>query len=155
MPFAMRTLKKLACGLALCSLTTPALANDRSAAFAGASDRSPVQTSMFVGARFKFGFDRKANAPRYRASLGISGMARDPGTAQFRVGEGIELALTGKKKPTLYMGGSDVGEMWRTARLSGGGKTALIVVGAVALLGGAALLVLDSARCEEEGHACD
>ena len=145
--------KKFACFLALAGLSSPALADVRTAAYAGAADRAPTQTSMFAGATFRLGFHRKAGEPRHRASLGFSGMARNPGAPGIQVGQGLELSLSGK--PALYIGGSDAGELWKAAKMSGGGKAALIVGGTAAVLGIAALVAYESLPCQDGDDPCD
>ena len=151
----MNFTKNAACFLALAAMTSPALADVRTAAYAGGADRAPLQTSMFAGATVRIGFDRKADEPRHRVSLGFSGMARDPGASAFQVGKGLELSLSGRGKPTLFIGGSDAGELWKAAKMSGGGKTALIVGGAVAVLGIAALVAYESLPCQDGDDPCD
>lgn len=147
--------RNMACCAALIGMATPALADVRTAAFASASDRPLTQTSMFVGATYRLGLNRKPGIPRHRAGLGIGGMTLNSKTSELQLGRGIELALGDKGKPALRMAGMDVGELGTASRLSGGGKTALIVVGVAAALGVAALVVIDSARCEDEGRTCD
>ena len=146
---------KFACFLALAGLSTPALADVRTAAYAGAADRAPTQTSMFAGATFRLGFDRKAGEPRHRASLGFTGMARNPGAPGIQVGQGLELSLSGSGRPALYIGGSDAGELWKAAKMSGGGKAALIVGGTAAVLGIAALVAYESLPCQDDDDPCD
>ena len=147
--------KNLACFLAFVSVTAPACADVRSAAYASASDRAQVQTSMFAGATLRIGLNRKTGEPRHRASLAISGMSRDPAVAAVQVGQGLELSLAGKGKPSLFIGGSDAGDLWRSAQMSGGGKTALIVGGVVAVLGIAALVAYESLPCQDGDDPCD
>ena len=151
----MTIARNLACFLALASLATPAFADVPTAAYGGASDRAPIQTSMFAGATVRIGLNRKSGEPRYRTSLAISGMARDPAASSVQVGQGLELSLAGRGKPALLIGGSDAGELWRTAQMSGGGKTALIVGGAVAVLGIAALVAYESLPCQDGDDPCD
>ncbi|MCL6741340.1 hypothetical protein LZ518_09385 [Sphingomonas sp. RB56-2] len=81
-------------------------------------------------------------------------MARNPATASIRVGNGIEFAFVGNGGPSLQLAGSDAKQLWKSAQLSGGGKTALIVGGVVLALGVGALLVVDAARddCGDDCH---
>ena len=151
----MTIARNLACFLALASLAAPAFADVRTAAYAGASDRAQIQTSMFAGATVRIGLNRKSGEPRYRTSLAISGMARDPAVSAVQVGQGLELSFAGKGKPNLFIGGSDAGELWRAAQMSGGGKTALIVGGVVAVLGIAALVAYESLPCQDGDDPCD
>lgn len=151
----MKIYPNLAGLLALVSMSSPALADVRTAAFTGAPDRQTVQPSTFVGATVRVGLNRKYDAPRYRTALGISRMAHNPGTSEIRIGQGLELALAGTKKPVLSLAGREIGELRRTAELSGGGKAALIVVGVAAAVGVAALVAVDTLRCEDEGDPCD
>ena len=147
--------KNFACFLALTGLSTPALADVRTVAYASAADRAPTQTSMFAGATLRLGLNRKSGEPRYRASLGFSGMARNPGAPGVQVGQGLELSLSGNGRPALYIGGSDAGELWKAAKMSGGGKAALIVGGTAAVLGIAALVAYESLPCQDDDDPCD
>ena len=151
----MTRIKEFAGFVALVSMATPAFADVRTAAYASASDRAQYQTSMFAGATVRIGLNRKAGEPRHRASLGVSGMSRGTSTQTIQVGRGLELSLTDKGKPGLFIGGSDAGELWRAAQMSGGGKTALIVGGAVAVLGIAALVAYESLPCQDGDDPCD
>lgn len=146
----MRIYRNLSCSFALLGMSSAAFADVRTAAFTSASDRPATQTSMFVGTTVSFSLTGKSSRPRYRAALGIGGMARNTGTSELKVGQGLELALTGKKRPALHMAGSDVGQMWRTTKLSGGGKTALIIGGVAVALGVAALVVADKVEDERD-----
>ena len=147
--------RNIACFLALASLAAPAFGDVRTAAYAGASDRAQIQTSMFAGATVRIGLDRNSAEPRYRTSLGISGMARDPAASSIQLGQGLELSLAGKGKPALLIGGADAGDLWRTANMSGGGKTALIVGGVATVLGVAALVAYESLPCQDGDDPCD
>lgn len=151
----MNLFRKLAFGLAIVCCSAPAAADVRAAAFSGASDRASPQFSKFVGAAFKLNLSRRPGESRYHATLGFGGMARNSGTSELRVGQGVGLALDERGKPSLHMAGSDVADLRQAANLSGGGKTALIVAGTAAALGLVALAVVDSARCEDEGNTCD
>ena len=151
----MTIARNLACFLALASLASPALADVRTAAYAGASDQARVQTAMFAGATVRIGLNRKSGEPRYRTSLAVSGIAHDSAASAIQVGQGLELSLAGKGKPALLIGGSDAGELWRTAQMSGGGKAALIAGGVVAVLGVAALVAYESLPCQDGDDPCD
>ena len=151
----MKFTKTLATLTAIAGLATPATADVRTAAYAGGAERGAIQTSLFAGATIRIGLNRQTGE-RYRTSLGINGMARDPGASGFQVGQGLELSLTSGGKPSLFLGGTDAGELWRAANMSGGGKTALIVGGVALALGVAALVAVDAVRCEDEdGGPCD
>ena len=121
----------LAAGLA----TAPAQAGLRDAVFASSADRTELRSGMFVGASYSVGFNRAVQAPQGKASLKMSGMVVAPGTSQIRFGDGIELALRGNAKPALLVGGSDVGQIRKSAKLSGT-TTVMIVVGVAALAAG-------------------
>lgn len=152
----MKFTKTLATLTAIAGLATPAMADVRTAAYAGGVERRPTQTSVFAGATIRIGLNRQTGEQRYRTSLGINGMARDPGASGSQVGQGLELSLTSGGKPSLFLGGADAGELWRAANMSGGGKTALIVGGVALALGVAALVAVDAVRCEDEdGGPCD
>ena len=133
---------RLACAFALLSMPTAALADVQTAAFTSAADRPVTQTSMFVGTTVSIRLSGKASEPRYRAGLGFGGMARNHSTSELRIGQGLELALAGKKKPALMLAGTDAGDLGKAAKLSGGGKTALIIGGVVVLALGVGALVL-------------
>lgn len=151
----MKSLKSLACCLLLFSLPSGALAEGQTTSLTGTWGQPPSQPSMFVGATLRLSLKRKPDVPRYHAALGISGMARNPRTSELQLGQGLKLALDGKSKPRLRLAGSNVGELWPVAKLDGREKTLLIVVGAAAVLGIAALAVVNGARCEDEGNMCD
>lgn len=151
----MKLVRKLACCMVLLSSAAPALADVRTAAFTSASDRPLSQNSIFVGATFRIGFDRKPRELNYRAALGVARVAHNLNSSELHIGEGLGLSLDRKGKPALFMAGSDVSGLWQTAKLSGGGKIAVIVVGTAAVLGITALVVVDSARCKDEGNSCD
>ena len=80
-------------------------------------------------------------------------MASSP--SEIRVGQGLELALSGKRNMALSIAGKEIRDFRHASNLSGGGKTALIVVGVAAVIGVAALVAVDSVRCEDEGDPCD
>ena len=151
----MKLARNVTLMLAMTGIAAPALADTRSAAFLDSSDRRPAEISTFAGATLRLRLNRNDAGPRYRAALGISGMARTSGAADTRVGRGLELAFAGKGKPQLSLAGRELGEIGNSLKLGGGGKTALIVLGAAAAIGVAALVVVDSARCEDEGNTCD
>ena len=151
----MKSHHRFACVLALASMASPALADVRTAALIGASERQSPQASNFVGATVRFNLNREHGQPRYRAAFGISRMAYSPQTSELRIGQGLELAFNGSKRPALSLAGIEAQQLRRTANLSGGGKTALIVVGVAAAVGVAALIAVDSLRCEDGGDPCD
>lgn len=151
----MKIYRGLAYAFAFLGLSAPAHADVQTAALTSAADRPISQATMFAGATFRLGFHRKPNEPRASAALGIGGMTRSPDAAGPVFGRGLELSVEGRHGPSLRVAGADVGEAWQAARLSGGGKALLIATGAAALLGVAALVIVDQARCKEEGRTCD
>ena len=131
---------------AIASLTSaPASANLREAALATSGDQARTHSGLFVGATYRVGFDRKANAPRGRGALTLSGMTYRPQTSELRIGEGIAVGISGQAKPALLIGGADVGQLGRRANLSGR-ATALIVVGVAVV----AVAVLVATACDND-----
>ena len=110
---------------------------------------------MFVGATFRLGLNQRTGEPGYRTTLGISGMSRNPVTSGIRVGNGLELAFTGKKKPALNLAGMELGQLRRTANMSGEGKAVLIAGGVALALGIGVLVALDSLPCTDGDDPCD
>ncbi|HVJ72315.1 MAG TPA: hypothetical protein VM531_12545, partial [Sphingomicrobium sp.] len=74
----MKFTKTLATLIAIAGMATPAMADVRTAAYAGGVERGPIQTSVFAGATIRIGLNQQPGEQRYRTSLGINGMARDP-----------------------------------------------------------------------------
>lgn len=150
-------MNRLIAMLSMSSLVaSPAMASVRAAAYASTADRHSAQTSLFAGATYRIGFDRRDSRQRGRAAINIAGMSRTP-TAEFRVGQGLE--LTGGKggKPTLSLAGQDLGQFKQRAQLKG--TTTALIIGGVVLVGVvAAVLISDyqrSQRCIGEEGDCD
>jgi len=128
-------MKKLIALLAMTSLfALPVAASVRDAAFSSSADNAQAQTGMFVGVSYRVSSSHQTNAPQGRASLKMSGMVFTPGTSDLRFSEGFELAAGKTGKPAFLVGGSDIGEMQKSLKLSGG-ATAIVVVVGVAVIG--------------------
>lgn len=128
-------MKKLIALLAMTSLfASPVSASVRDAAFSSSADNAKARTGMFVGLHYRVSSDRHSSTPQGRASLKMSGMVVTPGTSDLQFSEGFELAAGKTGKPAFLVGGSDIGEMHKSLKLSGG-ATAMIVVVGVAVIG--------------------
>ena len=132
-------------------LASPAWAGVRDAAFGSSADPRPTETSMFVGVNYGVAFDRKASAPKARASFKVARMVKSP-NAQFRVGEGLALAAGGDGRPAFLVGGQKIGTKEGKANLGTGGTVAIVVVGVLAVGAVAAYYALrdpcDHKECE-------
>ena len=138
--------------LAVASLiTAPAAASVREAAFASSADRARAETSMFVGANYSVGLDRKSNSRQGRASLKVAGMVKTP-NAQFRLGEGVALAAGAKGKTAFLVGGQEIAIKDGKSNLSTGAAIGIAVVGVLAVGAVAAYYALrdpcDYKECE-------
>lgn len=132
--------------------TAPATASVRDAAFSSSSDRLNVQASVFAGASYRVGLDRRTGGPRGQASLKLSGMTKASDTSVVRFGQGLEIIRGEAGAPGLYLAGQDVGELKSKAQLKGTG-TALIIGGVVLLAVAVALVASDihhKNKCSEE-----
>lgn len=121
-------------------LAAPANANGRDALFQSSAEPSATRTSMFAGATYRIGFDRRAGKAKGRAALSFGTMALSPTTASVRFSDSFQLTGGRTGKPALHIAGQDVGELGKTAQLNGtttailiAGGVVLLVVGAVAL----------------------
>ena len=144
-------MKRLSALLAITSiLSAPAYANPREAALASSGDRSAVQTSVFAGATYRVGLDRRTNQRRGKAALTFAGMTQSP-TAGFTVGQGLELSGGEGGKARLYLAGQEVGQLGKRANMSTGGTIA-VVAGAVVLVGAIAFgaYYLDATKCDRQ-----
>jgi hypothetical protein len=138
-------------------VASPASGSIRDAAFASSADRQGLQTSMFAGATYGVDLDKRTGQARGRASLGFGGMTRTP-TADLRFAKGLQLSAGQTGKPALFVGGRDLGQVQKQKANLSGGTTALIVVGVVALVAVAAVVVADAVddeRCIGEDGDCD
>ena len=113
-------------------LTSPVLGSVREAAFSSSSDRHGSQNSMFAGATYRVGFDRRSGEPRGRASLNVAGMTRTP-TADFKIGQGLEIRGGRTGKPAFLLGGREIDLKNRKANLSSGATIAIVAVGVLAV----------------------
>lgn len=144
--------------LAMSSLVaTPALGSVREAAFASSSDRRLAQSSMFAGAHYRVGLDRRSSNASGRASLKLSGMSYTPGSSEVRFGSGLELTAGKTGRPALHLAGQDLGQLRTKAQLSG--TATAVIVGGVILLGVVAAVAVSeyerSQRCIGEEGDCD
>jgi len=136
--------------LAMTSLAaSPAIASVREAAFATSAEQQRAQTSVFVGATWRIGLDRRAGEPRGRALLALTGMTRTP-SAEVRFGRGLEISGGQGGTPLVSMGGQDLGQVKAKAKLSGG-TTAAIVIGVLVVAAVvAAVAISEATKCEED-----
>ena len=131
-------MKKLLTLLAMTSLSaSPASGSVKEAAFASSADRHAPQTSMFVGATYRVGLDKRSGVARGRASLAFTGMTRTP-TSDIKFRQGLELSQGRTGNPSLYIAGQPIGKMGRKANLSTGtgiaiGLGVILVAGVVVL----------------------
>ena len=151
-------MRNLVALFALTSLVaTPAGASVREAAYAASTDQTVGQTSMFVGATYRIGLDRRTDDQPGRASLRLSGMSHAPGSSELRLGSGLKLAAGKTGKPALYLAGQDIGEFKTKAQMNG--TTTAVIIGGVILLGVIAAVVISdyqrSQRCIGEEGDCD
>jgi hypothetical protein len=132
-------------------VATPVAASVRDAAFSSSADRSHAESSMFVGMTYGLALDRKTNAREARASFNVARMVRTP-SAQFRVGEGLQLAVGAKGNPAFLIGGQEIRIRNDKANLSSGGTIGIAVVGVLAVGAVAAYFALrdpcDHKECE-------
>ena len=130
---------------------SPAWGSVREAAFASSADRPAAQTSMFAGATYRVGLDRRTSEARGRASLAFIGMTRTP-TNDIKFRHGIELSQGQTGKPALYLAGQDLGQVKAKANLSSTATIGLVVVGVLAIGAVAAYYALrdpcDYKECE-------
>jgi hypothetical protein len=106
-------------------------ASVREAAYSTSSNQPVAQVSMFGGATYRIGFDRRADKVRGRASLNFGGMVKSANSSELRIAQGLEIAGGKSGKPALHLAGQDVGELGNRAKLGTGGTVALVVVGVV------------------------
>lgn len=136
-------------------VTTPAMASVRDAAFATSADKQPERTSVFAGATYRVGLDRRTAHHQGRASLQFAGMKRTA-SADLQFGQGIEMT-TSHGKSTLFVGGQDIGDLRSSAKLNG--TTTAVIVGGVLLLGVLAAVAVSEyergMRCIGEEGDCD
>ena len=137
-------------------LAAPAHADGRDALFQSSAEPSATRTSMFAGATYRVGFDRRAGKAKGRAALSFGSMALSPTTASVRFSDSFQLTGGRTGKPALHIAGQDIGELGRTTQLNGT-TTAVLVVGGLALLlvGAVALSRIESHRCIGEEGDCD
>lgn len=151
-------MKRFIAVLAMSSLAaTPALGSVRDAAFSSSADRPAAQTSVFAGATYRVGLDRRAAEARGRASLKVAGMSNAPGSPDFRFGNGLEITAGRTGKPAVHLAGQDIGQLNRKAQLSG--TTTALIVGGVLIAAAVTALVLvdytrDRRRCEDDSEQC-
>lgn len=142
-------MKKLIALLAMTSLSaTPVAASVRDAAFSSSADHAQTQTGMFVGVHYRISSKRDASAPTGRASFKMSGMALTPGASDIRFSEGLELTAGKTGKPAFLVGGSDLGEMQKSLKLSGGATAAIVVVGVAVIAAGIFAAMYCDSHCE-------
>ena len=135
----MKHFTNIASALALISLSQPACAGVREAAFGTSSDRAETRTGMFVGATYRVGFDGRSHDRNGQASFNIAGLTQASGRA-FQLRPGLDLAANPGAPLRMSIGGVPAKQLEQRLNMSGGAKTVLIVGGAVLLVGGAVLV---------------
>ena len=95
-----------------------------------------TRAGMFVGATYRVGFDGRSDPPKGQASLNIAGVTQPNGGA-FRLRPGLELAGSSRGQIRMSLGGVPAEQLEKRLNMSGGVKTALVIGGAVLLVGGA------------------
>jgi hypothetical protein len=146
--------KLIACLVLGGLVSAPAMASVRTAAYSQSSDMNVAQPSMFAGATYRVGFDRKSGTTTGRASVKIAGMTATRETGGMKFAEGI--ALTGGKtgKPALHLAGLDIDDLERRSNLSTG-ATIAIGVGVVLLVGAVIIATTKPWECYSDGAPCD
>ena len=119
---------------ALATLSNPANAGIREAAFATTADQGQVRTSVFAGADYRLALDGRGGDRNGRATLKFAGAARVPGSVQLRLGSGVELGRSRDGQAALSIAGVDSRQLGRRMNLSKG-ATAGLVVGGLLLVG--------------------
>ena len=117
---------------------SPAVASVREAAFASSADQSSAQTSLFIGATYRVGLQRRTSDPKGRVAVKLSGMALAPRSSWLRIGDGLEVAGGRSGKPSLSLAGRDLGTVRQKSNLSGGAAIGIGV--GVVLIAGAVFL---------------
>lgn len=131
--------KKLVSLLVISGLfASPASAGVREAAFASSSDQGSAQTSLFLGATYRVGLDRRTRAPKGRVAIKLSGMALTPGASALRIGNGFEVAGGKGGKPSFFLAGRDIGTFRQESSLSSGAAIGIGI--GVVLIAGAVFL---------------
>ena len=141
-------MKSFASILAVASLANaPVAASVRDAALSSSSDRPEMRTSMFAGATYRVGFNRKTGKVVGRASLKIAGMTSVPGSPYAKFANGFEITGGKTGQPALHLRGMDIGEIERKASLSTG-ATIAIGVGVLSVAGVIILATYCDNDCE-------
>lgn len=135
-------------------VSAPSMASIRSAAYSQTSDINVAQPSMFAGATYRVGLDRKSGTTKGRASLKVAGMTATRETGGMRFAEGVELTGGKTGKPALHLAGHDIGDFERRSHLSTG-ATIAIGIGVVLLVGAVVLAVTKPWECYSDGAPCD
>lgn len=135
----MKHFTNIASALAILSLSQPASAGVREAAFGTSSDRLESRHGMFAGATYRLSLDGRSDQRRGQASLNVAGVSQSPGRA-FDLRPGLELAGGSSGAARLSIGGVPAEQLQNRLNMSGGAKTALIVGGVVLLVGGAVVV---------------
>lgn len=77
----MKHFTNIASALAILSLSQPASAGVREAAFGTSSDRLESRHGMFAGATYRLSLDGRSDQRRGQASLNVAGVSQSPGRA--------------------------------------------------------------------------
>lgn len=127
-------------------LASPAWGSVREAAFPSSASRHSAQTSIFAGATYRVGLDRRTSQASGRVSLALTGMTRTP-TSDVKFRQGIELSQGHTGKPSLSLAGQPIGKMGRKANLSTGAGIA-IGLGVILIAGVIVLATYCDNDCE-------
>ncbi|HEV2078670.1 MAG TPA: hypothetical protein VGR19_02070 [Allosphingosinicella sp.] len=123
---------------------------------AGQLDAGERRTAGFAGMNVRVPLGHRAGAkPAARLQLGVTHSYRNPHFAtpaqSVRLAS-FELGASRSGKPTLFMGGQEIGEVQKKLGVGGSTGTALLIAGGVGLV---ALVVLLAAKSDLEDDSCD
>lgn len=137
-----KSFSRLVAAAAAVSMSVPALANPRDAAFATSGDRPAIHGGMFAGASYRIALDGRTGPAQGEMRLKLAGHSYDPAQVRHRFGSGLEFGQGERGTAVLWIAG-------RPANLAAEApdfereNTALIVLGVIVLVGGV-LLILSS-----------
>ena len=114
------------------------------------------RTGTFAGMNVRMALGgRAASKPTARLQLGMTHSYRNQQSGMHpqttRVAS-LEFGASRSGKPSLFLGGQEVGDAQKKLGIGGSTGTALLVVGGVAVV---ALVLLAAARSEFEDDSCD